>query len=52
MTVTFALLFGHYVAKRPWNELRQDYNFFAGHVGVVVLVVVTVAPYLFYQLQQ
>jgi hypothetical protein len=52
MTVAFEFLFGHYVAKRPWRDLLHDYNLFAGRVWLVVLVWVTIAPYLFYQLQQ
>jgi hypothetical protein len=50
--VAFEFLFGHYVAKRSWRELLRDYNLFAGRVWLVVLAWVTIAPYLFYQLQQ
>ena len=50
MTVAFEFLFGHYVAKRSWSELLRDYNLFAGRVWLVVLVWVTLAPYLFYRL--
>ena len=52
MTVAFEFLFGHYVAKRSWSALLHDYNLLAGRVWVVVLVWVTIAPYLFYRLQQ
>jgi len=41
----------HYVAKCPWRDLLHDYNLFAGRVWLVVLVWVTIAPYLFYRLQ-
>ena len=51
MTVAFEFLFGHYVAKRPWRELLRDYNLFAGRVWLVVLVWVTLAPYVVYRLQ-
>jgi len=50
MTVAFEFLFGHYVAKRSSSELLRDYNLFAGRVWLVVLVWVTLAPYLFYRL--
>ena len=50
MTVAFESLFGHYVAKRSWRELLHDYNLFAGRVWLVILVWVTLTPYLFYQL--
>jgi hypothetical protein len=52
MTVAFEFLFGHYVAKRSWSDLLHDYNLLAGRVWVVVLVWVTIAPSLFYRLQQ
>jgi len=52
MTVAFEFLFGHYVAKRPWSDLLHDYNLLAGRVWVVVLVWVTIAPYLFYGLHE
>jgi hypothetical protein len=52
MTIAFEFLFGRYVVKRSWNALRRDYNIFAGRVWLVVLVWVTLAPYLCYQLQQ
>ena len=51
MTIAFEFLFGHYVPKRPLRELLHDYNIFAGRVWLVVLVWVTLAPYLFYRLQ-
>jgi len=52
MTVAFEFLFGHYMAKRSRSELLHDYNLFAGCVWLVVLVWVTIAPYVFYRLQQ
>jgi hypothetical protein len=52
MTVAFEFLFGHYVTKRSWNELLRDYNLFAGRVWLVIVVWVTIAPYVFYCLQQ
>jgi len=51
MTVGFEFIFGHYVAKRSWRDLLHDYNLFAGRVWVVVLLWVTLAPYVFYRLQ-
>src|SRR5438477_5422543 len=47
VTVAFEFLFGHYVAKRPWRVLLQDYNLFAGRVWLVVLVCVIVVASLF-----
>ncbi len=51
MTVAFEFLFGHYVAGHSWDRLLHDYNLFAGRVWLVVLVWVTVAPYLFFRLR-
>ena len=51
MTVAFEFLFGHYVAGHAWDRLLHDYDLFAGRVWVVVLVWVTVAPYLFFRLR-
>jgi uncharacterized membrane protein YwaF len=51
LTVAFEFLCGHYVAKRSWNQLLRDYNLCAGCVWLVILVWVTVAPYVFYCLQ-
>ena len=52
LTVAFEFIFMHYVAGRSWDVLLHDYNIFAGRVWVVVLVWVTVAPYVFYRLQK
>ncbi|MEA3274145.1 MAG: hypothetical protein U9Q81_02370 [Pseudomonadota bacterium] len=51
MTVAFEFLFGHYVAGHSWDRLLHDYNLFAGRVWLVVLLWVTVAPYLFFRLR-
>jgi hypothetical protein len=48
LTVTFEFLFGHYVAGHSWRLLFQDYNLLAGRLWVLILLWVTVAPYLFY----
>jgi hypothetical protein len=52
LTVAFEFLFGHYAVGQPWSKLLYDYNVFAGRVWVVVLIWVTVAPYVFYRLQK
>ena len=52
LTVAFEFLFGHYVVGHSWSKLLYDYNVFAGRVWVVVLIWVTVAPYVFYRLQK
>ena len=51
MTVIFEFVFGHYVMKNSWEKLFSDYNIFKGRLWAVVLIWVTIAPYLFYQLR-
>ena len=52
LTIAFEFLFGFYVAGHSWSRLLQDYNLFAGRVWSLVLIWVTIAPYLMYRLQQ
>ena len=50
LTIAFEFLFGHYVAGHAWRRLFHDYNLFAGRVWVVVLIWMTVAPYVFFRI--
>lgn len=50
LTIGFEFLFGHYVAELPWNKLLHDYNIFEGRLWVLVLLWITIAPYLFFKL--
>jgi len=52
LTVVFEFTFGHFVAGHPWRRLLQDYDLLTGRVWVLVLIWVTLAPYLFYRLQK
>jgi hypothetical protein len=47
LTVAFEFLFGHYVVKHPWNRLLHDYNLLKGRIWVLVLIWITIAPYIF-----
>jgi hypothetical protein len=49
LTIAFEFLFGYYVNGLSLNTLLHDYNLFVGRVWVLVLVWVTVAPYLFFR---
>ena len=51
LTVAFEFLFGHYVMKHPWTRLLHDYNILKGRIWVLVLVLIwiTIAPYVFYK---
>ena len=50
LTIAFEFLFGHYVMKHPWSRLLHDYNLFEGRLWVLVLLWVTLAPYVFHKL--
>jgi hypothetical protein len=52
LTVAFEFLFGHYVMKHSWSRLLHDYNIFEARLWVLVLLWVTVAPYVFYKLSR
>ena len=52
LTVAFEFLFFHYVMGHLWSRLLHDYNIFAGRVWVVVLIWLTVTPYVFYQMRR
>lgn len=52
LTVAFEFLFGHFVARHSWSRLFKDYNIFAGRVWILILIWVTIAPSIFYQLQK
>lgn len=52
MTVIFEFIFGHYVFGNPWSKLLHDYNILQGRVWILILIWVTIAPYLFYKLQK
>lgn len=50
LTVLFEFLFGHYIAGHSWNKLFQDYDILKGRVWIIVLIWITIAPYIFYRL--
>jgi hypothetical protein len=52
LTVAFEFLFGRFARGISWNELLSDYNILAGRLWVLVLVWVTLAPYIFYRFQK
>jgi lysylphosphatidylglycerol synthetase-like protein (DUF2156 family) len=52
LTVAFEFSFGHFARGLSWGELLSDYNILAGRLWVLVLLWVTVAPYIFYRLQR
>ena len=51
LTISFEFIFGHFVMGNPLSTLLHDYNILAGRVWVLVLVWITIAPYVFYKLR-
>ena len=52
LTVLFEFLFGHYIVGHSWEKLLADYNIFKGRVWVLVLIWISVAPLIIYQLRK
>ncbi len=51
LTVVFEFVFGHYVVGHPWEKLFYDYNLLKGRVWLLVLIWITVAPFVFYKVR-
>jgi len=51
LTVVFEFLFGHFIMGHPWSRLFHDYNIFAGRLWIIVLIWISIAPYLIYHIQ-
>ena len=50
LTIWFEFGFGHYVVGDPWQKLLHDYNLLEGRVWTLVLLWITIAPWLFYKI--
>ncbi len=50
LTILFEFIFGHFVMGNTWSRLFHDYNLLAGRVWVLVLIFITIGPYLFFRL--
>lgn len=48
LTIVFEFGFGHFVMGHSWYKLLQDYNFVKGRVWLLILIWVTIAPYIFF----
>lgn len=46
LTLAFEFLAGHYLFRKPWNELLVDYDIMSGRIWVLVLVTTMFAPLL------
>jgi hypothetical protein len=50
MTIIFEFLFGHFVMGHTWEKLLYDYNILEGRLWIVVLIWVTISPFIFYRI--
>jgi len=46
LTLGFEFLVGHYVFRKPWAALLEDYDVTRGRIWVLALIVVLLAPLL------
>ncbi len=44
LTLAFEFLAGHYLFKKPWGDLLEDYNLLRGRIWIVVLPALLLAP--------
>ena len=51
LTVMFEFLFGHYVMGNPWSKLLHDYNLLAGRLWTLILIWITISPFIVYKLR-
>ncbi|MEW6671730.1 MAG: hypothetical protein AB1427_08495 [Thermodesulfobacteriota bacterium] len=51
MTILFEFGFGRYLMGNPWSRLLHDYNLFKGRLWMLLLIWITIAPYVFYRIR-
>jgi len=51
LTVVFEFVFGHYIIGHTWGKLFQDYNLVKGRVWSLILIWISIAPYIFYRIR-
>ncbi|HAK61075.1 MAG TPA: hypothetical protein DCO77_11970 [Nitrospiraceae bacterium] len=51
LTIAFEFLFGHYVMQLSWSRLVHDYNLLEGRVWSLLLIWITIAPYVIYKIR-
>lgn len=50
MTIVFEFLFGHFVMGHSWEKLFYDYNILEGRLWMIVLIWITISPFIFYRM--
>ncbi|SDK96409.1 hypothetical protein SAMN05660337_1861 [Maridesulfovibrio ferrireducens] len=48
LTIAFEFLFGHFIMNNSWVILFEDYNIFKGRIWVLVLIALTILPFLIF----
>ena len=46
LTLSFELLFGHFIVGKPWHEIMQIFNIQKGNLFIVVLFVTAISPWV------
>lgn len=52
LTVAFEFIFGHYVDRKPWSALIENYAIWRGNLWPVVLATLLAAPFIWGRPQQ
>ena len=50
LTILFEFGFGHYIMGNPWEKLFHDYNLAEGRVWSLLLLWITISPFVFYKM--
>lgn len=51
LTISFEFLFGHFVAGHSWEKLFADYKIWEGRIWILVLIWITIAPFIIFELR-
>ena len=51
LTAAFEFVFGHFVVGHPWSKLIADYKIWQGRLWILVLIWITIAPFIFFKLR-
>jgi uncharacterized protein YneF (UPF0154 family) len=46
MTIIVEFILGHFIMKKPWKKLLDDYNLLKGRIWIMVLLIMLSAPYM------
>lgn len=52
LTILFEFVFGHFVMGHSWQKLFADYNIFEGRLWSLILIWMSIGPYVFFKIRQ